>query len=447
MRQRVMSMARAAILLVLCAAPASAEPPARPPPREIMRIEHIVVIYLENHGFDNLFGEFPGANGLTRAGRAAVQVDRDGKPYDTLPPIDRHFPEHLPNRPFLIDHYIGLDSKTPNPVHGFYEEQQQIDGGSMRKFVAYSIVGGLVMGHQDGSKLALWRYAEEFTLADNFFHAAFGGSFLNHFWTICACTPRFEHAPEALRATLDADGKLVKNGAVTPDGYAVNTLNSVFAPHDPKAPADTLVPPQTDRTIGDELSEKNITWAWYSGGWNDAIAGRADANFQYHHQPFAYFAAYGDGTEARRQHLKDERDLIADLDRGTLPAVVFWKPIGELDEHPGYADTLSGDKHMREIVEKIRSGPLWRSTVIIVTYDENGGFWDHVAPPRLDRWGPGARVPTVIISPFAKRHYIDHSVYDTTSILKLIETRFGLKPLGTRDARGNDMLRALDLQH
>jgi phospholipase C len=84
--------------------------------------------------------------------------------------------------------------------------------------------------------------------------------------------------------------------------------------------------------------------------------------------------------------------------------------------------------------------------VIVVTYDENGGLWDHVAPPKIDRWGPGTRVPTIVISPFAKKGFIDHTVYDTTAILKLIETRFGLAPLGTRDAASGDLTTALDLQ-
>ncbi|HEX7970556.1 MAG TPA: alkaline phosphatase family protein, partial [Stellaceae bacterium] len=303
---------------------------------------------------------------------------------------------------------------------------------------------GLVMGYQDGGKLALWKYAQQFTLADHFFHAALGGSFLNHFWTVCACMPRFDDAPEKLRAQLDGSGNLVKDGAVTPDGYAVNTLFSVYMPHPAKADPAQLVPPQTQRTIGDALSEKGISWAWYSGGWNDALAGKPDAVFQYHHQPFAYFEKYGDGTAARQEHLKDEADLLADIDRGVLPAVVFWKPIGELNEHPGYADTLAGDRHLHDVVEKIRKGRLWRSTAIIVTYDENGGFWDHVPPPRRDRWGPGMRVPTVIISPFAKRHFVDHTVYDTTSILKLIETRFALAPLGERDTNAGDLRNAFD---
>src|SRR5581483_3276323 len=102
----------------------------------------------------------------------------------------------------------------------------------------------------------------------------------------------------------------------------------------------------------------------------------AREDFQYHHQPFAYFAQYADGTEAKRLHLKDEKQMLADLEKGSLPAVVFWKPIGELNEHPGYANTSSGDEYMGEVIEKIRKSPLWKSTVIVVTYDENGGMWD-----------------------------------------------------------------------
>jgi phospholipase C len=249
-----------------------------------------------------------------------------------------------------------------------------------------------------------------------------------------------------MRSTFDAKGHFTKDGQVLPDGSVVNTSFTVFTPH-PASITDKslLIPPQTMKTIGDELSQKNVSWAWYSGGWAAALAGNPTPDFQFHHQPFAYFANYADGTEAKRQHLKDEADLLADIDKGTLPAVVFWKPVGEENEHPGYANTSSGDEHTAEMIEKIRKSPLWKSTVIIVTYDENGGMWDHAAPPKVDKWGPGSRVPTVVVSALARKHYIDHTVYDTTSILKLIESRYGLAPLGTRDAKANNLAHALNL--
>ena len=294
--------------------------------------------------------------------------------------------------------------------------------------------------------MPLWQYAKKYTLADNFYQGAFGGSFLNHFWLVCACTPRYLEAPEEVRVLLDAQSQLIKDGAVTPDGYAVNTLQPTNPPYKPgTAPAKRL-PLQEALTIGDRLSEKGISWAWYSGGWNDAVSGHADKEFQYHHQPFVYFSNFAEGSQGRLQHLKDEFDLITSIDRGNLPAVSFYKPLGALNEHPGYADVLSGDKHIAEIISRIEHSSLWKDSVIIVTYDENGGFWDHAAPPIKDRWGPGTRVPTLIISPYAKHGFVDHTEYDTTSILKFIETRYGLEPLGSRDASTNNLTNALELK-
>jgi phospholipase C len=358
--------------------------------------------------------------------------------------VDDRFPANLPNGPFDATGMVAMNKMTGDLVHRFYQEQEQIDGGRMDKFAAVSDAGGLVMSYYDGSSLPLWAYARQYVLADHFHHAAFGGSFLNHIWLVCACTPRYDGAPADLVAKLDGAGNLVKDGAITPDFDAVNTIQTRFKPHDAKYDADPakLLPPQTQPTIGDRLSEKGVSWAWYSGGWDDALAGHPDKTFQFHHQPFAYFAKYGDGTPAKAEHLKDGTAMMADIAAGTLPAVTFYKPIGEQNEHPGYADVLSGDRHAAAIIQAIEKSPFWNDTVIIVTYDENGGLWDHVAPPKVDHWGPGSRVPTIIISPLAKRGFVDHTVYDTTSILKFIETRFGLVPLGERDAAAADLSNA-----
>lgn len=415
------------------------------PPSGLHKIDHIVVIYLENRSFDNLFGLFPGANGLQNSAATATQVALTGKPYTTLPVPGARFPRDLPNKPFLIDTFIGLDNNDPNPVHLWYQEQAQIDDGKMDKFAAISNAGGLVMGYHDGSKTKLWQYAKEFTLADNFFMAAFGGSFLNHFWLVCACTPRFPNAPKAILSEETGDGRMVRDGKVTPDGYAINELYTVYTPHPPGSELASLLPAQTLPNIGDRLDAKGVSWAWYSGGWNDALAGKYGRHFVFHHQPFAYFKNYGDGTAGKKKHLKDEDDLVADIEKRTLPSVAFFKPIGEENEHPGYANVLNGDKKVADIIERIRRSPLWASTVIIVTYDDNGGFWDHVAPPKLDRWGPGVRVPMVIVSPLVKRGFVDHTLYDTTSILKLIESRFNLPPLAERDANANGLSNAFEL--
>jgi phospholipase C len=427
------------------------------PPQGLSKIRNIVVIYLENHSFDNLYGLFPGADGIADAPPETTrQTDAQGKPYENLPPVldtrkkppvpDERFPAGLPNRPFEISRYVPADQKVGDLVHRFYQHRTQIDGGRMDRFAAVSDAGGLAMGHYDGRQLPMWQYAQRYTLADRFFQAAFGGSFLNHMWLACACTPRHGNPPKELLTVLNSKGELVKDGPLTPDGYAVNTMFSTYGPYSPKVKEPKMVlPPQTLPTLGDRLSEKKISWAWYSGGWNDAVAGRPDPSFQFHHQPYAYFKRYAEGTPDRAAHLRDEADFLRAIEQGKLPAVSFYKPLGSLNEHPGYADLLSGDRRVAEIVGRIEKSPQWPHTVVIVTYDEFGGFWDHVAPPKGDRWGPGSRIPAIIVSPFARRGYVDHTPYDTTSILKLIETRFGLKPLGERDAKVNDLAKALDL--
>ena len=455
---RGVHVAAAALALVVLAGGAGGEyagPKTAEAASPFEKINHFIVVYQENRSFDSLYGSFPGANGLSNAGVAVRQMDKDGQPYATLPqPMDSNlkpaapdprFPADMPVAPFDIARYVAPSDKTGDLVHRFYQEQYQIDGGKMDKFVAWSDAAGLVMGYYDATNMPEGQLARRYTMADNFFHAAFGGSLLNHFWLVYACTPRFPEAPEAVVAQMDAGGVMAKDGLVTPDGFAVNTAYTVNTPHPSTAPPEQLVPSQTLPTIGDRLSAAGVTWAWYSGGWNDAIAGNADPLFQFHHQPFAYFANYADGQPAKAQHLKDEPDFFAALKtRNGLPAVSFVKPLGPDNEHPGYTSLMQGQQHVAEIVKAVQDSPYWADTAIIVTYDEHGGAWDHVAPPAGDRWGPGSRVPAIVISPFARRGFVDHTPYDTTSILKTIELRWNLAPLGTRDAQVNDLRNAFD---
>ena len=418
-------------------------------------IQHWIVIYQENWSFDSLYPDFPGANGLAGATGAAPQVDKTGQPYATLPqpadpakkpPVpDPRFPANLPVAPFSLERYVPSDQKIDDIPVRFYQEQYQIDGGKMDKFVAWSPAAGLGMGFYAATRAPEGRLAQRYTMADNFFHAAFGGSFLNHFWLISATSPLWPNAPAAQVVQLDTNGLLVKDGNVTPDGYAVNTVYPAAGPY-PASITDTaqLLPAQTMPTIGDRLSAADVSWAWYSGGWNDAQAGHPDPLFQFHHQPFAYLANYAPGTAARAAHLKDEQDFVRALSTNELPAVSFVKPIGANNEHPGYATLLAGQQHVADLVSAVQASPYWPHTAIIITYDENGGFWDHVAPPSGDRWGPGTRVPTIIISPYAKQGFVDHTQYDTTSILKTLEVRWNLAPLSARDSAATPLTNAFN---
>src|SRR5439155_1650001 len=347
---------------------ASVAEAGRPGDPRLRQLDHIVVIYLENRSFDNLYGEFAGADGLAAAGGAPLQVDGSGTAFATLPAVRgmASIPTTLPNAPFNIEQFVAANVATRDLVHRFYQEQVQINGGRMDKFALVSDAKGLVMGYYHTANLPLAAEAARYTLCDNFFHAAFGGSFLNHFWLIAARTPVFAGAPTAVVARLDAAGNLVADGFVTPDGYAVNTAFSVNQPHPSTTPAERLLPNQTFPTIGDRLSERHVSWAWYSGGWDAALGGHPDPLFQYHHQPFIYFANYADGTPAKAEHLRDETEFFAAARAGRLPAVSFVKPLGQENEHPGYADVITGERHVEALLDAVRNGPNWKNTAIII---------------------------------------------------------------------------------
>lgn len=415
----------------------------------LRKINHIVVVYLENHSFDNIFGTFPGADGL--ANIVYPQVGPDNKVYTKLPtPLihgrrDPRFPEFMPNSPFLMTRYAEYDKRIDDPVHRFYQTQMQINGGQMDRFIQHTNVGGLVMGYYEQKEWPLWQYAKKYTLADRFFTAAFGGSLLNHFWLVCACTPYYPKAPMGMRAMVDEKGRLVKDGEFTPEGYLVNNIQPFSNPYDANKAPDPIMrlPALTAPTIGDRLTENGISWAWYSGGWDAALKGNFRSGFIPHHHPFIYFKKYGDNTEARKNHLKDENDLLRAIADGTLPAVSFYKPADRYDLHPGYSAMAESEMHVFSVIRAIELSPQWKDTLVIVTFDDSGGFYDHVAPPKRDRFGPGVRVPTLIISPHAKEGFIDHTTYDTTSILRLIEQRFDLEPLNDSYRRAGDLRNAL----
>ena len=179
------------------------------------------------------------------------------------------------------------------------------------------------------------------------------------------------------------NGKMLKDGQVSPDGYVVNTGRSVFL----HAPTDTdparLVPPQTMPHIGDRLDAKGVSWKWYAGGYDDALAGMPDPKFPVPSSAAGVFPEPGSGNAgAAGASQGPEGSATPTSSAARLPQVSFYKPIGQLNLHPGYANITDGDAHLGELVERLQRSPLYADMLIIVTYDENGGYWDHVPPPR-----------------------------------------------------------------
>ena len=531
----------------------------------LREFDHIVVIYQENHSFDNLYGLWgkvrdKHVNGLSDADPAHTSQLRSDNttPYKCLLQNDVNLTSPSPlattctdntgasfqsafsNAPFKIDDYIASTDKTcPAPgvfaahgvikgnglpggctedlVHRFYSEQYQINGGKQNRYVTGSDASGLSMGYYDTTKLPIYKYlhdhhAPNYVIADNFFQGAFGGSFLNHQWLIAAATPTFDHAvndgsSNDLHSIVDSNGmpsntplysnllgSAAKDSRLTascnpPSGttpanivcgdYAINTIQPAYQPYSPGTALAQRLPPLKNPTIGDKLSEKGVDWAWYAGGWSNANGDKnapgwtngagpscgdpnaipsatfpncPDKLFQFHHHPFNYFLNFAPGTAARADHLRDEAEFIQAAKSGRLKQVSFVKPVGGENEHPGYTDELDGSSHLVSLIESIVNGPNGHDTLIIVTYDEFGGSWDHVPPPPNnydkhaphDVWGPGTRVPTLLVSRKLERSGVDHAAYDTTSILKLIEDRFHVAPLGSRDAAVRSLKTALE---
>jgi len=509
---------------------------------KLASIRHIVVIYQENHSFDNLYGGWEGVNGRANADSArTIQVGQAGAPYTCLlqndfsltsPPLSADcvdsttaatFGSHFANSPFQIDTFIPTTTRTcpapsagtnalpPSPdnlpggctrdlVHRFYQEQYQLDGGKQDRYVTGSDAVGLTMGFYDTKSLPIYKFLHSdghphYAILDNFFQSAFGGSFLNHQWLIAAATPTWPGSPAIRHSIVDSNGMpnnyalYHATGTVNDDrltvvcpspvaglacgDYAINTIQPTYQPHG----GGPQLPPQPGITIGDQLSAANVSWAWYSGGWSNADGdvgapgwtngdGPACSDpystpnpaypfcphkqFQFHHNAFNYYASFAPGT-AGRAHLRDELEFIqlanSSGDFCNLNSVSFIKPIAPENEHPGYTSETRGSDHLVALLQAIEGSRCAKDTMVVVTYDEFGGQWDHMSPPGQsgvlgvhDEWGPGTRVPALIVSPFLPGNYVvDHTQYDTTSILATIERLFEVRSMSSRDAATNDL--------
>ena len=253
---------------------------------------------------------------------------------------------------------------------------------------------------------------------------------------------------------MDGPPKFAPN-LLTPDFWAVNTMVPPYPPTLGDESNPLRLTPQVHKTIGDVLHDKGVDWAWYAGAWQAALEGATTNEisfppkpvFKVHHQPLNYFVNLAPGTAQRAARLRDgglgstpeTNKFMADTRDGKLPTVTFYKPQGDLDMHAGYSNVADGDNHIAAVINQLRNGPQWHDMLIIVTFDENGGWWDHVAPPKGDRWGPGSRIPAIVISPHVRQGHVEHTVYDTGSIARFLTRRFDLEKLQGLTIREQEM--------
>ena len=354
----------------------------------VERIQHIVFIVKENRTFDNYFGSFPGADGATTGAIHTGEVISLS---------------HQPD----ITHDIG---------HSFFDARTAINGGLMNQF-------DLIQGGEDLSGYSqfleedipnYWAYARYFTLADQMFSSLTGPSFPNHLYTVAAQSGRAISNPNGIW------------GCDAQQSTRVQVLN--------EDGTISLVYPCFDfTTLADRLEEAGISWKYYAPGFGQS--GFIWSSFEaISHIRF---------SPLWQQNVVSDTQFVVDALDGDLPSVSWIVTGSGKSEHPP-ASTCIGENWTVEQLNAVMQGPLWSSTAVFLTWDDFGGFYDHVPPPEVDQFGFGPRVPLLIISPYARQGYVSHTLYEFSSLLKFVEQRFGLAPLGDRDEAANDMLDSFD---
>ena len=431
------------------------------------KIDHIIVIYQENRSFDHYFGTYrpPGggqvAGLLDREGRidprfTGLQKNAAGVPYTYLPvPYQLGGFAHavLENRPFHMTPYIPPGDNVPwDPMHHFFRMFAQIDRGKMDYFVALALPGkhvffdngsgrspaemmfasstpsGAVLGFYTREDLPHYhRLADEYVLFDHFFQAMSGGSTGNALYLVAARSAEWSKAPAGKVGSLSPP---VFDKPYDGSGILINDVPPVNGPSEVFMGSIDLCPPPDEQTypnVGDRLDAASLSWAWYNEGWNAvkpwALKTASDAGdgsvvvdtpdlYLPHHNPFQYFPTWFKNVKAG--HFRDVEDFHDDLKTGRLPSVSFLKATGGRDEHPANSAPRWGEEWVMRLLKAVGESRLWDKCAVVITYDEGGGFWDHVAPPNPDAYGCGTRVPALLISPWARRGYVDHRLADTT---------------------------------
>jgi phospholipase C len=451
-------------------------------------IKHVIVLFQENVSFDHYFGTYPRA--LNLPGEPPFVAAPDTPRVDGLTP---DLLNHNPNaaNPIRLSRQLAA---TCDMDHEYTAEQEAFDAGKMDRFVesTYSPSGGcaasMVMGYYDGNTVtALWNYAQRFALNDRSFGTNFGPSTPGAINLISGNTHGAYLVPRDPLVVPPPTGTVIEDPDPAYDDCA-----------DPDKPHLVMV----GRTIGDLLNDRSVSWGWFQGGFapnstrhgkvfcgaHSGGAGRI-ADYSPHHEPFQYYAQTANpghrapsssdriGLTDRANHQYDLTDFDSALAHGNLPSVSFVKAKAYQDGHagPAYSNPLDEQVHLVRIINAVMRSPYWRDSAIVIAYDDSDGWYDHVAPPIVNgsaipgidaysgpgrcgdpapgaypgRCGYGPRLPLLVISPFAKVNFIDHTLTDQTSILRFIEDNWSLGQIGDSsfDAKAGTLANMFDFAH
>jgi phospholipase C len=380
-------------------------PTTGPTPTPNPLIKHVVIIVQENRSFDNLFATFPGANGATsgQSKRGIVQLVKY--------PLKDQYDIHHIWQTFVTEYDNGA-----------------MDGFGSIAFTNGSPAGNWPYQYVDPNDIQpYWTMAKQYTLSDEMFETQSSGSFVAHQDLIAGDT------------AINSDEVLANIpthepwGCDAPQGTLTSLLKTprVFLPNQGPFPCLTY------KTLRDSLDAGDVSWKYYAPTFNFQSGGWLWTAFDAIHD-----VRYG--PEWKTNVITPETTVLADAQKGNLPAVSWVIPDYKNSDHPA-SHSNTGPSWVAQVVNAIGENPnLWKSTAIIITWDDWGGFFDHVPPQQIDLQGLGFRVPMLVVSPYAKAGHISHTHYEFGSILKFVETTFGVASLGTTDARAASMLDCFD---
>jgi phospholipase C len=372
------------------------------------QIDHVVFIIKENRTFDNLFGRFPGANGATVGNDQGEQ------------------------RPLTQ----ALDRLPEDIKHCYDCALQAYDGGEMDGFATVSDAADryAYTQYRPQDLPNYWTWAEHFVLGDNFFASAQGPSFPNHLYTIAAQSGGAHENP--IQNLHELQARHQETGLFK--AWGCDSLPTSFVPVFDSEGNEKQLPPCFDfQTEGDLLSAKDIPWAYYSATeeQNGYLWSAYDAVRHIRENPKVW-----------QSHIFPVDGVLGDIKDGLLPPVTWITPRFELSEHPENS-FCHGQNWSTRVIDTIMNSPMWKDTAIFLTWDDYGGFYDHVPPPQVDGFGFGIRVPLLILSPYAKEGFVSHELGEFSSVLRFVEDNWGLTQLTHRDRDATPLMSAFDFSH
>lgn len=445
-------------------------------------IKHVVVIFQENVSFDHYFATYP--NATNAAGEPAFHASANTPSVNGL---NAGLLTNNPNsaNPQRLDRSQAL---ICDQDHGYTDEQKAYDNGLADKFVQFSSGGSCkdkttVMNYYDGNTVtAMWNYAQNYAMSDNSFSTTFGPSSPGAINLISGQT---HGATSTSSAAQIVNGTLIGDSDPTYDDCSTTNGNTAV---------------MSGKNVGDLLNAKNVTWGWFQGGFTPSatvngkavcgtthtnIGGVSVTDYSQHHEPFQYYQSTANphhlapsspsmiGKTDQANHQYDLSSFWTSVNNKNMPAVSFLKAPAYQDGHAGYSDPLDEQTFLTNTINTLQKSSEWSSTAVVIAYDDSDGWYDHVLAPIVSqsntsadalagtglcgtaqtgayeaRCGYGPRQPLLVISPFAKKNFVDHTTTDQTSILRFIEDNWGLGQIGDQsfDSRAGSLNNMLNFK-